>query len=81
MPGYAEPRCSECGLLTSEILLTIKRVVFAEQSNPRKALKQRTVAKMCESCRDKDPDWQREAYSGPNNKSAPLERVRQARGE
>lgn len=81
MPGYAEDRCTQCKLLTSPILLTIKRVVFSAADQPKKHIKQRTTEKLCEKCLAKDEDWNREAYSGPNNKSAPLERVREARGE
>ena len=82
MPAYHEDRCTQCKLLTSPILLTIKRVVFSAADQPRKHVKQRAVAKLCEKCLAQDPDWNREAYSGPNNKSAPLERVREAqRGE
>lgn len=78
MPDYADSRCSECGLFASPELLTIKRVQFASMENPKRTIKQRAIAKLCEKCLDADPDWHRDPYSGPNNKSAPLERVRSA---
>lgn len=79
MAHYTEDKCSTCGKYCSPELLTIKRVQFVPKDNPRKILKSRSVLWQCESCRDKDPDWNREAYSGPGNRSEPLERVRDAR--
>lgn len=78
MPAYAESRCTKCELITDPILLTIKRVQFAAMSRPKQTIKQRVTDKLCEKCLELDPDWQREAYTGPNNRSAPLERVRKA---
>lgn len=80
MPQYSQDRCSNCDNKTSPELLAIKRVQFLDRTNNKKILKSRVVAWLCESCLNKDEDWNREAYSSPGHDSPALERVRAARG-
>lgn len=80
MSGYSSERCTECGNLTSPELLTIKRVAFFARTQSSKTIKSRTTGWLCEKCRDKDPDWNREAYTAPGHTSEPLERVRRFGG-
>jgi hypothetical protein len=78
MAHYTEDKCSECGALTSPEVLFIKRVIYVRKSASTKTIRSRSVSWQCTKCRDKDPDWSREAYAGPGNKSEALERVRAA---
>lgn len=78
MSHYTDDKCSACGNHCSPELLTIVRVQFINKAS-KKVIKSRSTKWVCESCRDSDEDWNAQAYSGPGNKSAPLENVRRAR--
>lgn len=81
MPHYSEDRCTNCNKFCDKELLTIKRVAFYPRTKSQKAIKNRTVAWLCEECRDVDPDWKLKAFEAPGHTSAPLERVRTDRGK
>ncbi len=76
MPHYTEDKCTRCGNKTSPELLMVKRVQFLARLNMRKVLKTRVTDWLCESCLEKDEDFNREAYATPGHTSSALERVR-----
>lgn len=81
MPHYSEDRCSECGNFCSKELLTVKRATFHPRTQPSKVTRSRTVSWLCETCREKDPDWNREAFNGPGHTSPARERARKIDGD
>lgn len=82
MPRHSDTEhCSKCDKYCSRELLTVKHIMFADlpdrgKTSRGKIQKMRTVAYLCEKCRDEDPDWNIEAYTGPGHTSQALERVR-----
>lgn len=61
-------RCSACGASKDRDSLFVKRVYFATMGVKYKILKSRTVAWLCESCRDADPHWTQEFSQSPGFK-------------
>lgn len=54
--------CTSCGKETNKEKLTAKRVEFSTYGKGSKRLRTRTVARLCLTCRDKDPAWNQERY-------------------
>lgn len=81
MPRYHTDKCTGCGNITSPELLTIKRAVFYARTSVNKAIRNRTVGWFCETCRDADPDWNREAFNAPGHTSQGLENAKVIRGQ
>ncbi len=81
MPHYSDYKCSECGdKVPDGTHLLAKKVDFKEVGG--RVVRSRTVAWLCKAkCAPLDPDYNRPAFKAPGMKSAPLERVRNARGE
>lgn len=78
MPHYSEDKCTNCGQMTSPELLTVKRVQFLPRTAATRVIRSRSTDWLCETCLEKDPDWNRPAYRGsPGMTSPALERVRE----
>ena len=60
-PKY-DYKCTECGNKPGRENLCVKRVSFNEIGRNGKRLKTRTVAWLCEDCRNIDPAWRAEKH-------------------
>lgn len=60
---HIEYRCTVCGRAGGRGDLTVKQVVFMTSSKPRLNLRQRTIAWLCDTCRDQDPEWNLPAWA------------------
>lgn len=49
--------CSKCHAPTARDDLTVKRASFVTMGFPYKNIRQRSIAWLCPSCRDADPEW------------------------
>lgn len=79
MPHFSDYKCTECNRETLRGLLTAVRVQFTPLGPGAKVLRSRTIAWLCDECRETNDYWNLPAWSGaPGMKSAPLERVRAA---
>lgn len=69
-----EYRCTNCNRDVGRDNLTVKRVEFCTMGEKFRRLRSRTVAWLCNACREADPAWTAENYyAAPGTKDSPDE--------
>lgn len=61
-PSYG---CTRCGAPVGRDQLTVKKVLFTTMGEGPRTKKARVLEWLCDSCMQRDPDFNREKFSAP----------------